>query len=120
MRYQLADGTTSVKFARPAHGLLALWGDEVIAIEALGLKSSNITLGHRFMSEGPITIASADTYEPQLHAEGRSEEHTSELQSLMRNSSAVFCLKKKKNKTNINQQRHRTCTQHDNINHTAN
>src|SRR3546814_8361903 len=26
----------------------------------------------------------------------RSEEHTSELQSLMRNSSAVFCLKKKK------------------------
>src|SRR3546814_1260615 len=28
----------------------------------------------------------------------RSEEHTSELQSLMRISSAVFCLKKKKNK----------------------
>src|SRR3546814_6245848 len=30
----------------------------------------------------------------------RSEEHTSELQSLMRNSSAVFCLKKKKNEKN--------------------
>src|SRR3546814_5607433 len=30
----------------------------------------------------------------------RSEEHTSELQSLMRNSYAVFCLKKKKNKKN--------------------
>src|SRR3546814_2745384 len=29
----------------------------------------------------------------------RSEEHTSELQSLMRNSYAVFCLKKKINKT---------------------
>src|SRR3546814_16754749 len=29
-------------------------------------------------------------------AAGRSEEHTSELQSLMRNSYAVFCLKKKK------------------------
>src|SRR3546814_8897703 len=28
----------------------------------------------------------------------RSEEHTSELQSLMRNSYAVFCLKKKQNK----------------------
>src|SRR3546814_10526644 len=28
--------------------------------------------------------------------EGRSEEHTSELQSLMRTSYAVFCLKKKK------------------------
>src|SRR3546814_7326155 len=31
---------------------------------------------------------------------GRSEEHTSELQSLMRISYAVFCLKKKKRKTN--------------------
>src|SRR3546814_1469012 len=29
-------------------------------------------------------------------SDGRSEEHTSELQSLMRNSYAVFCLKKKK------------------------
>src|SRR3546814_11663637 len=34
---------------------------------------------------------------------GRSEEHTSELQSLMRISYAVFCLKKKK--TNITQKR---------------
>src|SRR3546814_2579627 len=32
---------------------------------------------------------------------GRSEEHTSELQSLMRISYAVFCLKKKKNKNNL-------------------
>src|SRR3546814_5016994 len=31
----------------------------------------------------------------------RSEEHTSELQSLMRISYAVFCLKKKKNKIKI-------------------
>src|SRR3546814_4674597 len=31
--------------------------------------------------------------------ESRSEEHTSELQSLMRISYAVFCLKKKKNRT---------------------
>src|SRR3546814_2166157 len=32
--------------------------------------------------------------------ETRSEEHTSELQSLMRNSYAVFCLKKKTHKKN--------------------
>src|SRR3546814_1976142 len=41
---------------------------------------------------------------PQRHAQilrrrGRSEEHTSELQSLMRISYAVFCLKKKKKQT---------------------
>src|SRR3546814_3893426 len=34
--------------------------------------------------------------------ERRSEEHTSELQSLMRISYAVFCLKKKNTNTNIN------------------
>src|SRR3546814_6464082 len=34
----------------------------------------------------------------------RSEEHTSELQSLMRISYAVFCLKKKTSKTNTNNQ----------------
>src|SRR3546814_8181775 len=34
------------------------------------------------------------------HLEARSEEHTSELQSLMRNSYAVFCLKKKIQSTN--------------------
>src|SRR3546814_7654896 len=36
---------------------------------------------------------------PNAIAESRSEEHTSELQSLMRNSYAVFCLKKKKKKS---------------------
>src|SRR3546814_7165952 len=35
---------------------------------------------------------------PFVAASKRSEEHTSELQSLMRISYAVFCLKKKKNK----------------------
>src|SRR3546814_6233487 len=34
--------------------------------------------------------------EAALRGSDRSEEHTSELQSLMRNSYAVFCLKKKK------------------------
>src|SRR3546814_2080422 len=37
-------------------------------------------------------------------ASNRSEEHTSELQSLMRNSYAVFCLKKKNNTTTTKQQ----------------
>src|SRR3546814_2654322 len=41
---------------------------------------------------------------PRRRAAGRSEEHTSELQSLMRISYAVFCLKKKKQKRKIAQQ----------------
>src|SRR3546814_1085509 len=49
---------------------------------------------------GYLTMASAGNGSPQHLA--RSEEHTSELQSLMRISYAVFCLKKKNNrKTNL-------------------
>src|SRR3546814_3657666 len=39
----------------------------------------------------------------------RSEEHTSELQSLMRSSYAVFCLKKKNKRTHMRQN---TCNKH--------
>src|SRR3546814_7901851 len=42
----------------------------------------------------PDRVGPPDTFPPM--AGGRSEEHTSELQSLMRISYAVFCLKKKK------------------------
>src|SRR3546814_7560778 len=44
-------------------------------------------------------------YEEAARQGARSEEHTSELQSLMRISYAVFCLKKKKAKTNNRQLR---------------
>src|SRR3546814_2338106 len=44
-----------------------------------------------------------DKTHPRSHAGTRSEEHTSELQSLMRISYAVFCLKKKKKKTQTHQ-----------------
>src|SRR3546814_3716133 len=42
----------------------------------------------------------------------RSEEHTSELQSLMRISYAVFCLKKKKKKKYIKQAKYTSSQQH--------
>src|SRR3546814_7825627 len=48
---------------------------------------------------------SATCHGPHLRLRARSEEHTSELKSLMRSSYAVFCLKKKKQtqKTTTNQ-----------------
>src|SRR3546814_6902032 len=54
-------------------------------------------------------------------AEARSEEHTSELQSLMRISYAVFCLKKKKpitKNTTINN--HNTCIEYQEHYHVCN
>src|SRR3546814_4733594 len=52
-----------------------------------------------------IQKSASRTMGPQSSRSTRSEEHTSELQSLMRISYAVFCLKKTKKKTithNIN------------------
>ncbi|NYT86297.1 glycine--tRNA ligase subunit beta [Pollutimonas harenae] len=71
MRYQLADGSSSVKFVRPAHQLVALWGDQVIDIQALGLKSGRKTLGHRFMSAQDIELTDPTTYEQQMLDEGK-------------------------------------------------
>src|SRR3546814_4494790 len=48
--------------------------------------------------EGEAAQLKADAHAGLTAPAWRSEEHTSELQSLMRNSYAVFCLKKKKQK----------------------
>lgn len=71
MTYQLADGWSSVNFVRPAHGLVALHGPEVINISVLGLKAGKQTQGHRFEAKNPIvTLKDADSYAEQLKAEG--------------------------------------------------
>src|SRR3546814_8078022 len=54
--------------------------------------------GNDVVSGGALATGDGASAEATNQAT-RSEEHTSELQSLMRISYAVFCLKKKKNKT---------------------
>src|SRR3546814_6283632 len=57
-------------------------------------------LGFHFPGEViGLDAIDGDTYPCNAVALDRSEEHTSELQSLMRSSYAVFCLKKKNTKT---------------------
>src|SRR3546814_2564802 len=51
--------------------------------------------GHRFRSSLEAVHAAGDAVGLEIAPGVRSEEHTSELQSLMRTSYAVFCLKKK-------------------------
>lgn len=71
MTYQLADGWSSVNFVRPAHGLVALHGSDVIAISVLGLDAGNKTQGHRFEAKNPIVVLKdADSYAKQLETEG--------------------------------------------------
>lgn len=71
MTYQLADGWSTVNFVRPAHGLVALHGKDIVPIEILGLKAGRETQGHRFESSVPkIALKNADSYMLQLESEG--------------------------------------------------
>ena len=71
MTYQLADGWTGVNFVRPAHGLVALHGSEVVAVNALGLSAGKQTQGHRFEAKvSPLVLKHADHYAEQLKTEG--------------------------------------------------
>ncbi len=71
MQYQLADGWSSVNFVRPAHGLVALHGADVVPVQALGLQSGRETHGHRFEAQmDPVVLQHADHYAEQLKEQG--------------------------------------------------
>ena len=70
MSYQLADGATTVQFVRPAHGLVALYGANVVPVTALGLTAGRTTHGHRFQGAADIELKHADEYESRLENEG--------------------------------------------------
>src|SRR3546814_10680852 len=64
--------------------------------------SAFVTAVIRLHNVDPVPVL--NMIKPLVHRQGnvvRSEEHTSELQSLMRISYAVFCLKKKKSKLQL-------------------
>ena len=71
MSYQLADGWQTVNFVRPAHGLVALHGADVVPVTALGLAAGRQTHGHRFEATvDPVMLQDADHYERQLEEQG--------------------------------------------------
>ena len=76
MTYQLQEGCAmpgwdSVSFVRPVHHLVALFGEQVLAVKALGLKAGRKTLGHRFEARtASIDISHADHYEQTLLEQG--------------------------------------------------
>ena len=70
MSYQRPDGET-VQFVRPVHKLTALHGGDVVPIAILGLAAGRVTLGHRFLSHGELTLAHADDYAVLLETQGK-------------------------------------------------
>ncbi len=54
-----------IRFARPIHWVLALWGGSVVDFELNGLRSGNLSRGHRFMSPGAFMVKDFKSYTQQ-------------------------------------------------------
>ncbi len=61
-------GDRSEQFIRPVHWAVLLFGDQVLNATILGVKTSNQSRGHRFMSPDWVTFNAADDYLPKLLA----------------------------------------------------
>jgi glycyl-tRNA synthetase beta chain len=59
-------GDKSVEFVRPVHWLLAMHGETILELSALGLEASNLSRGHRFHHRDTIVINHADDYIDEL------------------------------------------------------
>src|SRR3546814_10522477 len=95
----------------------ALWADAQAKADALA-KDGKITAERAAELKEDARKALLEVvkpaYERVIAFAERSEEHTSELQSLMRISYAVFCLKKKKDPHSANHQvKHKSPLKHD-------
>src|SRR3546814_5538019 len=89
-RLDAAGGVTVTRPDQSARGNYAVYDLNRRVITMIG--GVTLTQGGNTVNGGRLTIT-LDTGRAVID---RSEEHTSELQSLMRTSYAVFCLKKKK------------------------
>lgn len=63
-------GTRTDSFVRPIHWIVLLWDHKVIQIEIFGVKSSNLTYGHRFHHPEALSISDPKDYESVLFNKG--------------------------------------------------
>ena len=60
-----AGGKTGPRFIRPIRWIVALLGDQVIPLEVAGVRSTNVTRGHRILGSSSIPVTTAN-YEAEL------------------------------------------------------
>lgn len=61
-------GNRDETFVRPVKWIIAMMGNQVIDMSLFGCQSGNTSRGHRFMSDGDITISSPTSYADTMHA----------------------------------------------------
>ena len=64
-------GAGEAEFVRPVHRIVVLHGADVLPLRIMGIGSGRVTMGHRFLSAGDISIANANDYASVLLREGK-------------------------------------------------
>jgi glycyl-tRNA synthetase beta chain len=64
-------GAGEAQFVRPVHWVLMVFGKETLPCEILGVPSSNVTYGHRFMAPKALRISTPASYVALLRKRGR-------------------------------------------------
>lgn len=61
-------GTSNLRYMRPIRWLIALFGQDIIDFTIEGVKTNNVTRGHRFLSKGDVVISSPAEYVQTLES----------------------------------------------------
>lgn len=77
-------GNGELRFARPIRATVALFGAKVVEFALEGIQSGNATLGHRFLSDGPLVVASPEQYETVLEKAGVTADPEKRKTSILR------------------------------------
>jgi glycyl-tRNA synthetase beta chain len=59
-------GDLELRFARPIHWIVALFGNTIVPFQLGNIDSGDTSYGHRFMAPGPLSITNAASYAAQL------------------------------------------------------
>ena len=82
-----SQSSESLRWVRPLSGIVAIFGEDLVACEVSGISAGFATRGHRFHCPGEITIGSAADYAEKLRACHVIVDHE-ERQAIIRNGAA--------------------------------
>jgi glycyl-tRNA synthetase beta chain len=82
-------GSGEERFSRPVRWLVALLDGEVISFHYGGIGSSDVTFGHRYLSDGEVRILSPHEYERLLKQASVIVDHRARLETIVHEASRV-------------------------------
>jgi len=59
-------GSNAFTWVRPVHSIVAVLAGDVVNFEFAGVRSGNLTVGHRFLNPEPITVTAYANYQEKL------------------------------------------------------